>query len=269
MSKEDPRVETAEEARIRTMAPPSGAEAYARWLEHMQRTRTRHAAITRNCTPGRTTRTGPTRCATTGWPRTRRPDRPIRFRPGAPTAPRLAPGCCGWKAPPTSRASAASRPGPRQHRTAFISCRPRPRLGGAHVVLRVTQRGHDRDAQRTQKSHQRLVGHGIAAHAVGDDAQAMVVAMHLRHQQQILYAARAGMDVDIRGQHRHQDLVGGAGQLRHLLCLDRRRRVDDHAAGAFRDAQLKAAGDARVALESLDEVDARLGLVALGSPAGR
>jgi hypothetical protein len=25
-----------------------GAEAYARWLEHMQRTRTRHAAITRN-----------------------------------------------------------------------------------------------------------------------------------------------------------------------------------------------------------------------------
>jgi hypothetical protein len=30
------------------MAPPSGAEAYARWLEHMQRTRTRHAAITRN-----------------------------------------------------------------------------------------------------------------------------------------------------------------------------------------------------------------------------
>ena len=48
MSKEDSRVETAEEARIRTMAPPSGAEAYARWLEHMQRTRTRHAAITRN-----------------------------------------------------------------------------------------------------------------------------------------------------------------------------------------------------------------------------
>jgi len=27
---------------------PGGAEAYARWLEHMQRSRTRHAAITRN-----------------------------------------------------------------------------------------------------------------------------------------------------------------------------------------------------------------------------
>jgi hypothetical protein len=26
----------------------TGAEAYARWLEHMQRSRTRHAAITRN-----------------------------------------------------------------------------------------------------------------------------------------------------------------------------------------------------------------------------
>jgi hypothetical protein len=32
------------------VTPPPGqsAEAYARWLEHMQRTRGRHAAITRN-----------------------------------------------------------------------------------------------------------------------------------------------------------------------------------------------------------------------------
>ena len=29
-------------------APEGGAEAYARWLEHMQRSRGRHAAITRN-----------------------------------------------------------------------------------------------------------------------------------------------------------------------------------------------------------------------------
>jgi hypothetical protein len=31
-------------------APPASAsaEAYARWIEHMQRTRARHAAITRN-----------------------------------------------------------------------------------------------------------------------------------------------------------------------------------------------------------------------------
>jgi hypothetical protein len=48
MSKLDTKAETAEEAQARTQAPPSGAEAYARWLEHMQRTRTRHAAITRN-----------------------------------------------------------------------------------------------------------------------------------------------------------------------------------------------------------------------------
>ena len=45
MSKpEPPKFESANEA----AAAPSGAEAYARWLEHMQRTRTRHAAITRN-----------------------------------------------------------------------------------------------------------------------------------------------------------------------------------------------------------------------------
>ena len=48
MSKQDSKDETAAEALARTAPPPSGAEAYARWLEHMQRTRTRHAAITRN-----------------------------------------------------------------------------------------------------------------------------------------------------------------------------------------------------------------------------
>jgi hypothetical protein len=48
MSNEDSTIETADEALARERAPPSGAEAYARWLEHMQRTRTRHAAITRN-----------------------------------------------------------------------------------------------------------------------------------------------------------------------------------------------------------------------------
>ena len=48
MSKEDSMIETADEALARKLVPPSGAEAYARWLEHMQRTRTRHAAITRN-----------------------------------------------------------------------------------------------------------------------------------------------------------------------------------------------------------------------------
>jgi hypothetical protein len=48
MSNQDSKVETAAEALARTSPAPSGAEAYARWLEHMQRTRTRHAAITRN-----------------------------------------------------------------------------------------------------------------------------------------------------------------------------------------------------------------------------
>ena len=41
-------IETADEALARTIANQSGAEAYARWLEQMQRSRTRHAAITRN-----------------------------------------------------------------------------------------------------------------------------------------------------------------------------------------------------------------------------
>jgi hypothetical protein len=49
MSKSElPKVETADEVLANKLAAPSGAEAYARWLEHMQRSRTRHAAITRN-----------------------------------------------------------------------------------------------------------------------------------------------------------------------------------------------------------------------------
>ena len=48
MSKDETKVEPAEPAAAPLAAGPSGAEAYARWLEHMQRTRTRHAAITRN-----------------------------------------------------------------------------------------------------------------------------------------------------------------------------------------------------------------------------
>ncbi|HEX4024260.1 MAG TPA: hypothetical protein VHX52_06080 [Steroidobacteraceae bacterium] len=49
MSKsEPPKVPTAEEPAPPKPAPGGGAEAYARWLEHMQRARTRHAAITRN-----------------------------------------------------------------------------------------------------------------------------------------------------------------------------------------------------------------------------
>ena len=49
MSKIDaPKVPVADEALAQRLAAPSGTEAYAQWLEHMQRTRTRHAAITRN-----------------------------------------------------------------------------------------------------------------------------------------------------------------------------------------------------------------------------
>ena len=49
MTKPDvPKVESAEDKAEHPTNAPSGAEAYARWLEHMQRTRTRHSAITRN-----------------------------------------------------------------------------------------------------------------------------------------------------------------------------------------------------------------------------
>ena len=50
MNKTDPPLRPAglKTAADGTPAPEGGAEAYARWLQHMQRTRGRHAAITRN-----------------------------------------------------------------------------------------------------------------------------------------------------------------------------------------------------------------------------
>lgn len=50
MSKPDSpsRTEGGKIAADGAAAAEGGAEAYARWLQHMQRTRGRHAAITRN-----------------------------------------------------------------------------------------------------------------------------------------------------------------------------------------------------------------------------
>jgi len=49
MSKTEPpaRPEAVKPATPGAIAPEGGAEAYARWLEHMQRSRGRHAAIAR------------------------------------------------------------------------------------------------------------------------------------------------------------------------------------------------------------------------------
>ena len=47
--KDDPANPSAAAKTPATPPPPGGgAEAYARWIEHMQRSRGRHAAITRN-----------------------------------------------------------------------------------------------------------------------------------------------------------------------------------------------------------------------------
>ena len=48
MNKTPPRPEGANSATEGPENSEGGAEAYARWLQHMQRTRGRHAAITRN-----------------------------------------------------------------------------------------------------------------------------------------------------------------------------------------------------------------------------
>ncbi len=58
-------------------------------------------------------------------------------------------------------------------------------LGCAHVVLRVPDRGDDRNAEGLQELDEGLIGQGIATHAVRDHADAFVLAANLGHKQQI------------------------------------------------------------------------------------
>ena len=79
---------------------------------------------------------------------------------------------------------------------------------------------------------------------------------------------RAGVNVDVGGQHRHDDGVGVLGHLRHVLRRDRGGRIDHHVRGVRRDAHLPGAGHADVALECRDAVDEGLLRLALLQPAG-
>src|SRR5579863_8135926 len=75
------------------------------------------------------------------------------------------------------------------------------------------------------------------------------------------------MDVDIRGQHRHDNLVGIASHFRQLARLESRRSIDDDVAGVLRDAQLERPRGARVLLEGRDDLDLWLRGLALADPA--
>jgi hypothetical protein len=48
------------------------------------------------------------------------------------------------------------------------------------------------------------------------------------------------MDIDIRRQNRHQDLVGVLGDIRHLARLDGRRRVHNDMGGVSGTRNWKA-----------------------------
>ena len=120
-----------------------------------------------------------------------------------------------------------------------------------------------------QKADQRLVGERIAAHPVGDHANAVVLAADLGDQQQVADAARAGVDVDVRWQHRYQHFVGIARHLRQLPRLERRRGIDDHVRGRLRNAQLERSRGSSVFLIGCDDVNQRLGRFAFLYPAQR
>ena len=135
--------------------------------------------------------------------------------------------------------------------------------------MRIADRRHDWNIKRTQESRQGLIHTGIAAHAVGNDGQPIVGAAYLGHQQQAGDATGAGVNIDIRGQHWHQDFIGVGSQFGHFCRVDGGRRVDDDAAGLIGNAQLKGARHAAVFLIGVDQMDRRLAGLTLARPARR
>src|ERR1700733_14801268 len=76
------------------------------------------------------------------------------------------------------------------------------------------------------------------------------------------------MNVDVRGQHRHDDRAGALGHLRHLLPRDRGGCIDHDMSGVGGYAHLPGASHAVVALERRDAVYEGLLGLALLEPAG-
>src|SRR5579875_512881 len=77
------------------------------------------------------------------------------------------------------------------------------------------------------------------------------------------------MDVDVRRQDGHEDLVRAARELRHLPRVERGGRIDDDVCRAVRRPQLEAARGAAVLLERGDGVHPRLSGLPLLHPTHR
>ncbi len=75
------------------------------------------------------------------------------------------------------------------------------------------------------------------------------------------------MDVDVGWKYGNDDGVGAAGQFRHILTEDRRRRVDNHMPGIGRCAHLPRPGHPAVALEGRYAVNECLFRLPLLQPA--
>ena len=245
--------------------PRAARRPDARWLEQMQRSRTRaHAPAPsqRDLYTWSNSRPGPRRCATTGTTRKiPSPDAPP-VAAGVPGAAAGAPGndqryaeprrgrddcryhharerprtrrrharanAPGRPAVPADPAAVATGQDPSATWCGFISCSPRPSSEAA-PESRIAQLRDDRNPEGLQEPGKGLIDQCIATHPVGDDAQPVVIATHLGDQQQILDAARARVDVDIRaGQHgtrrsscRHCPAPAPASRVRRLRpCVD-------------------------------------------------
>src|SRR2546421_710200 len=193
-------------------------------------------------TPGRTTRAGPIRCATPGR------------RPTPPQTP-----------PPNPRNSRFRRlDDPRPQRESS----PPPSLIRSPQALTSA-----RDAVRTASCAPPPPSTGSASPparpASCDDADAVVLAPDPGHQQQIADTARAGVDVDVRGQDRYENLVGVPRHVGQPVRVQRRGRVHDDVRGRIRHAQLERARGSRVSLKGSDDVNRRLYGPALPDPAQR
>src|SRR5450631_162523 len=247
---------------------PVVPDSYSNWLDRTQRARARHSAITQNLYSWANYKNWADRMKTTWEAEKKKLSRIAssgdsddrRIRPCRITA-------GSWLVEPLDE---------RQplldvftHHVRLHLMHADAELRCAYVVLRIADGCDNRDSERLQKADERLVDARVALGAIGDDADALILAAHLRDQEEVADAARAGMDVDVRGAYRHQDFVRAAGDVRQLRSSKRRRCVDDHVGCRGGQAQLKAARRAPIVLESRHHLDRGLVCLTFLYPAQR
>ena len=110
-------------------------------------------------------------------------------------------------------------------------------LDAAHVHLRLTQRGDERQLQSRGPGREGLGGAGARVEPHADRGDLAAAARHARQRHQLGVASGGRLAIERRIADGHEDDVGERGHARQVEAVQAARRIEDHEADARRRAQ--------------------------------